>query len=413
MNDSCVVVGAGQAGANAVRAMRTSGFKGRIVLVGDEPHLPYERPPLSKEFLQSGPLPPTPSVLDAQFYSQNAVELRLGQAAVGLDRSAGLVSLSDNSTVSYDRLLLATGGSPRKLAIEGAERCGIFYLRTLDDSLALRASLLKGACVLIIGGGFVGLEVAACAATCGCRAVIVEAGPVLMTRMQCPAVSDHVASHHRSRGIEIQLGVRPVLIESLGGGYSVVLSSGEKLRADVIVIGIGIEPEVELARQAGLDLDNGVITDEYGVTSDPSIFAAGDVTNHFNPLLRRRVRLESWQNAQSQANAAGQGMAGHPVVYGEVPWVWSDQGELKLQFAGALEKVDEIVLRGEPVSGAFTALLFRGARLGGAITVNQDKEMVYIRRMLASGIDFTPADFRDSRVGLRQLIRDARVGSGA
>ena len=397
-----VIVGGGLAGATAARSMRAAGFRGDIVLIGAERHLPYDRPPLSKQVLLDAP--ELPSLFDAQFYVANGIALRLGAAVVELDRQRQRLVLQDGSCAPYDRLLLATGGRARRLDVDGAAHADIRYLRDFEDSLALRRRLREVGSLLVLGGGFIGLEVAAAAAKLGCRVVVAEAAPRVLGRMGYPLISDFVAAHHRAGNIDIRVGVRPVAIARDDGATSVVLSTGERLTVDLVLAGLGIVPDTCLAEMAGLRLDDGIVVDETGRTSDPHIFAAGDVASRLDPLLGRPSRRESWHNAQSQGVAVGCAMAGQTTPGAAVPWVWSDQGDLNLQFAGTSAAEAELVLRGSPEDGAFTAFLARGSRLIGAATVNQGHEMVLIRRMLATERSFDFGVLADPQRRLRQLV---------
>jgi 3-phenylpropionate/trans-cinnamate dioxygenase ferredoxin reductase component len=400
-----VIIGGGQAGGRAARAMRRAGFGGDILLIGAEPHLPYERPPLSKEFLLSGAAAKVSLVFDEATRQAQNFGVRLGVAAVALDRRNQRITLADGSSEAYDRLLLATGSRLRRLALDGADRPNLHYLRTLEDSLAIEPYLRPGASILVIGGGFIGLEVAAVAAHRGARVVVAEAAARLLPRLGCAIVGDFLVEHHRAHGIDLRLGVRPLEFASGAQVETVRLSDGERLAVDLVVVGIGIAPETGLAEAAGLACDDGIITDERCATSDPAIFAAGDATRHFNPLLGRRVRLESWHNAQSQAEAAGRVMAGQSAIYAEVPWIWSDQHRLNIQVAGAPAAVSETVLRGDIAAGDFAVFQFEGDRLAGGITVDRGREMPLIRRMLAAKRSFDRALLADPNVKLRDLLK--------
>ena len=405
-SETNVVIGGGQAGGRAIQAMRRAGFAGEIVLIGDEKHLPYERPPLSKDFLLKGSAAKMPSVFDQAYSDENRVALRLGVAATAIDRAAGKITLSDGGTQSYDRLLLATGARLRRLALPGADRPNVLYLRTVEESLAIESYLKPDASILVIGGGFIGLEVAAAAKVRGARVTVLEAAPTLLGRMAVPALSAHVLRYHRGLGIDIKLETFVLEIEADAERVRAVkLSNGERLETDLIVVGIGIDPESKLASEAGLAVENGVITDQHAATSDPAIWAAGDCTRHFNPRYGRQIRLESWQNAQMQAEVAGKNMAGDKAVYDAVSWIWSDQHELNLQVAGVPDKVSDTVVRGDLEKGEFALFQYDGDRLVGGITVNLAREMPIIRRMLAADKIFPKAQVADSAVKLRDLLK--------
>lgn len=396
-----VIVGAGQAGARAAKAMRDARFEGSIRLFGAEAHLPYERPLLSKALLQDSAAL-VPFVFDANAYVEQGIEVVTDCTVESIDRARRSVHVSRGEDVHYDHLLIATGSRLRPLVIQGYPAERILSLRTLDDSRAIEQRLGARPAVAVIGGGFIGLEVAATMAGRGCQVTVVEMADRLLPRLGCAQASELVRDHHMRAGIDIRLGTHV-----LGGGTAHLdLSDGTRINADFVVVGVGVQPETRLAEAAGLDVSDGILVDEFGRTSDPSIYAAGDVTRHFNPLLGRHVRLESWQNANLQAEAAGRSMAGLPSAYAEVPWLWSDQGSLNLQMAGAPDAVDHVVVRGEP-SGAEGLLVFQfhEGRLVGGLAINRGKEMPWIRRMLASGtLALAPEMLADVGIPLRQFL---------
>ena len=396
-----VVIGAGQAAARAAKAMRSAGFGGAITIIGSESHPPYERPMLSKALLLS-PDAPVPFVFPPQVYADLDIELKTGCAATAIDRGARTVSLADGSTIGYDRLMLATGGRLRRLAIPGVAAEDILYLRDLDESRVLEARLRDQPSLTVIGGGFIGLEVAASAAILGCRVTVVEAADRLLPRLGSPEASAAVLAHHRRLGIDIRLNAGV----NRGEVGVLFLNDGSTVDAQVIVAGIGVVPETRLAEAAGLDVDDGVLVDEFGMTSDPLVFAAGDITRHYHPLLGRRIRLESWQNANMQAEAAGRAMAGVHTPYQEIPWLWSDQGDLNLQMAGAPAAVDRTVVRGQPEGPEGASIFqFDGDRLVGAVTLNRGKDMTMIRRLLGHQSLALPVEqLADETVPLRGFI---------
>ena len=396
-----VILGAGQAAARAAKAMRSAGFEGAVTIIGAEPHAPYERPMLSKALLLA-PETPVPFVFPPQTYAELDIDLRTGCAAVAIDRRARTVSLADGSTVPYDRLMLATGGRLRRLFIPGIPSEAILYLRELDECRVLEAKLRGKPPLVVIGGGFIGLEVAASAAMLGCRVTVIEAADRLLPRLGSPEASAAVLAHHSALGVDIRLNASV----SRGEEGVLFLGDGSTVDAQVIVAGIGVMPETALAEEAGLAVEDGVLVDEFGMTSDPLIFAAGDVTRHYHPLLGRRIRLESWQNANMQAEAAGRAMAGVRTPYQEIPWLWSDQGDLNLQMAGAPAAVDRTVVRGR-AEGAEGASIFQfdGQRLVGAVTLNRGKDMTMIRRLLGQSALALPIEqLADETVPLRGFM---------
>ncbi len=399
-----VVIGAGHAGGRAAEAMRALGFEGRILLIGDEPHLPYERPPLSKELLQGkaemfGPMRP------AAFWQEKRIECRLGVAATAIDPAARTVTLADGTREPYDKLLLTMGGAVRRLRVPGADLGNVLYLRTLDDSRAIDALLAPGRKVVVIGGGFIGLETAASARLRGCDVTVVELADRLMARAVLPEVSATFLALHRGHGVDVRLNTGVERLEGTGDVERVVTSTGETLAADLVVVGVGIVPDTALAEAAGIAVANGIVVDEYCRTSVADIFAAGDVTSHFSPLYRRPIRLESWQNAQNQAIAAARVMCGEETPYAEVPWLWSDQFDAKLEIAGLPERWDTVVFRGDINGADYMIFQLEGGRIVGAMSVNQPRDMRFARRLLQSGKEVDPAALADTGVSMRDLAR--------
>lgn len=400
-----VIIGAGHAGGRAAEAMRLAEFPGEIVLIGEEAHVPHERPPLSKELLTGEDGVEKTFLNPPDYYAENKIDLRLGTSAAAIDRDAREVVLADGGRVGYDKLLIATGARVRRIACAGADAAGIHYIRTIDDTLSLRPALNEGARIAVIGGGFIGLEVAAAARSRGAHVTVVELADQVLSRVADPAVGDLVAGLHKHHGVHIMTGASVERFEGNGRVAEVVCTDGETVAAEVAVIGIGILPNQEIAADAGLEVDDGVITDEFGRTTDPDIFAAGDVANHFNPILRRRLRLESWANAQNGSIAVARNMVGEPEPYAELPWFWSDQFDLNLQVVGAPERWDRLVTRGDP--GALRCVVFymEGNRVVGATTFNQGREMRACRELVESGKAVRDEDLADETARLRDLAR--------
>ena len=401
-----VVVGGGQAGGWAAVTLRREGHQGPIILLGEEPHPPHERPPLSKQVLKGDAPVESVHLHPEDLYQELDIELRLGQRVAALDRAAGRLRLEDGNEVPYDVLVLATGARPRELPIPGGEAAPIRYLRSIDDSLAIKAAVRPESRVMVIGGGLIGLEVAASAAQLGAAVSVLEAAPRLMARVVAPAVSDFFAELHRGQGVEIALGVTAQRIEpGEDGACRVICSDGKTRVADLIVIGIGVVPNSELAEAAGLAVDNGVTVDAQGRTSDPRIFAAGDVTNHHNPLLDRQLRLESWQNAQNQAIHVAKVICGAESSYAELPWFWTDQFDINLQGLGLPEDWDEVVLRGNREAKSFSLFYLKDGRIEGVNAVNAPKDIAISRRLMAQGKRVDPARLKDLSQNLRALLK--------
>jgi 3-phenylpropionate/trans-cinnamate dioxygenase ferredoxin reductase subunit len=399
-----VVIGAGQAGGRAVEAMRAAGFSGRILLVGHEAYVPYERPPLSKKMLTGDGGPDSAYLHDPSFYDDRKIEMRLGVDAVAIDREARSLQLSNGETLVYDKLLLTTGARVRRIAIPGAELPGVDYLRDMDESLSLRARLGAGARLVVIGGGYIGLEAASAARARGCHVVVLEAADRVLNRVVAPEISRFYEDLHRANGVDIRTGVK--LLEFTGDGKveAVVCEGGVTCPADFVIVGIGVEAETGLAEAAGLTVDNGIVVDAFGRTSDKNIYAAGDVANQPNEALGRRVRLESWQNAQNQAIAVARVMCGGSEPYQELPWFWSDQYGLNLQMVGLPEGWDRLVIRGDLASHKFTAFYLCGGLVVGANALNNPRDIRFTRMLMEQGARPDPAALADPNVPLKSLL---------
>lgn len=400
-----VIVGAGHAGGRAAEALRTAGHQGPITLIGRERHPPYERPPLSKELLH-GAIPVEKTYIRPQaYYEEAGIVLRLGQGVEGIERSAQRVRLDGGASLPYDALLLTMGARARRLPLPGADGSRVLYLRDIDDSLALREHLKPGVRLAVIGAGFIGLEVAASARKRGAEVVVLEVAPQPLGRVLPPEIGEFFATLHRKNGVEVRTGVAVSGFEDTGRELRILTRDGETITADVAAVGIGAAPNTELAAEAGLAVDDGVVVDERGVTSDAAIFAAGDVTRHFNPLLGRHIRLEAWQNAQNQAIAVAKIMAGATEPFAEVPWLWSDQYDVNMQTAGAPERWERFVWRGSPTDPAFTLFGLDGDRPVAAVTVNNARDMRFARQLIARARPVDAAALADKSVKLQDLCR--------
>ena len=365
------VVGAGLAGGKAVEALRAEGFGGRIVLFGDEPHHPYERPPLSKGYLQGNDERDTVFVHPESWYGEHDVDLRLGAAVTGLDRHAHELMTDDGQPVHYDRLLLATGASPRHLRLPGADLPGVHYLRTLDDSDALRAAFRPGANVVVIGGGWIGLETAAAARTAGATVTVLESAELPLLRVLGPQMAQVFAGLHRENGVDLRLGVSVAALRGEGSAVTgVELGDGAVIDADAVVVGVGVTPNVDLARQAGLDVDDGVLVNASLRTSDAHVFAAGDVANAEHPVLGRRIRVEHWANALHQPEVAARSILGRDAVYERLPYFFTDQYDLGMEYVGYASADDDVVVRGDLEGREFVALWVRDGRVVAGMNVN-------------------------------------------
>ncbi|MGZ4127623.1 MAG: NAD(P)/FAD-dependent oxidoreductase [Actinomycetota bacterium] len=401
---SIAIVGANLAGGRAAETLRAEGFDGRIALIGEEPHRPYERPPLSKEFLR-GEQPLDKAFLRAEeWYADNEVELLLGVRAERIDLGDRAVELAGGNRVSYDKLLLCTGGRPRMLPIPGATLPGIATFRTMGDARALSDVLKPGAHVVVVGAGFIGSEIAASARTLGCEVDLFEAEAVPLVRALGEQIGRIHGEIHRENGVRLHTAIR---VEGFEGDDRVrrVNTSEGPFEADVVVVGVGIAPNVELAQDAGLEVKNGIVVDELCRTSAPDVFAAGDIANHPNPYMGEHIRVEHWQNAQNQGAAAARAMLGGTEPFAEVPWFWSDQYDLNLQMAGHPLRWDELVFRGDVDARKFSAFYLDHGKLVAAVGFNKGKDVRGARALIEAGISPAPAVLADESTDLRALAK--------
>jgi len=397
-----VVVGTGHAGFHTAQSLREDGFTGSVALIGEEPQLPYERPPLSKGYLKGDACV---EFRPSSFYRDRQIDLLVGEA-VGIDRGVRQVRLADGSPVEYDHLVLATGSTARRLTIPGTDLAGVLPLRSLNDASALRDRLANARRVVVIGGGFIGLEATSAAVASGAAVEVVEAAPRLMGRAVTEPISAHLLERHRARGVAVRLGaVVMSILGSAGSAAGVQLASGEILPADVILVGVGSVPRCDLAAAAGLMVDNGIVVDDHLRTADADISAIGDCARF--PVstggTTRHVRLESVQNAVDQARCVAARLTGWPRPYAAVPWLWSEQAGLKLQMAGLPGSHDsEQILTGRS-PGRFSVLLFAGEVLVGAESVNSPADHVAVRKLLGCGRTVTRQQTCEPGADLRAL----------
>ena len=404
MSERVIIIGAGQAGAQAAQSLRQSGFDGDIVMVGDEAAPPYQRPPLSKAFLQGELEADRLFLRPPAFYEQQKIELKTGHRVVAIDRAAKSISTAAGENLSYDRLLLATGAPPRRLNCLGADLPGVHYLRTIADSLALRPALASGGRLVIVGAGYIGLEVAASARKAGLEVTVLEVADRVLARVAGKEISAFYEGLHRDRGVDLRLAAALDHFEGTGRIEAAVLKSGEKIPCDDVLVGVGAAPATSLAEAADLRIANGVWTDERAQTSDPSIFAAGDCASHPSPIYGRRLRLESVPNAIEQAKVAGINLAGGSAVYDAVPWFWSDQYDVKLQTVGVSEGADVTVLRGEPANLKFSVWYLQRGRLLAVDAVNDPAAFAASKRLIAANSSPDAKILADPAADLKSLL---------
>jgi len=403
MSDHLVIVGGGQAAAQAVQSLRQQSFAGAITLLSDEPYPPYQRPPLSKKYFAGELARERLMLRPAAFYAEKGVALELGARVEELEPAARRVRLRDGRTLAYDRLMLATGSRARALPVPGVDLAGVHYFRTITDVDSILASLAPGARVLLVGAGYIGLEVAASARQRGFDVTVLEAAERVMSRTVSTEVSAFYERCHRAAGVTIHCGAGVKAFLGADRVTAVDTSDGRKFACDVAIVGIGIEPNVELAARAGLECNNGIVVDEVARTADPHIVAAGDCTNHPLPLVERRVRLESVPNAIHQAKVAAATLLGSPSPYSEVPWFWSDQYDLKLQIAGLSTGYDEVVLRGDPGARSFAAFYLRAGQLIAVDAINSPKEFIAGKKLVANRARIEPDVLRDPQIDLTNV----------
>jgi 3-phenylpropionate/trans-cinnamate dioxygenase ferredoxin reductase subunit len=402
MQERIVIIGAGQASVQAVQSLRAEGFAGSITMVGDEPYAPYQRPPLSKTYLMGTMERERLFLKPDAFYAQSGCELLLGISAVSIDRAARTVALSDGRALYYDKLLIATGTRVRRIRVPGAELPGIHYLRSIADVDALRPAFAVSKRLVIVGAGYIGLEVAAVARKHGLDVTVVEAMDRVMARSASKPVSEFYERIHREAGVAFRFDTG---VEGFVGASRVegVRAGGTVHPADIALVGIGVVPNSEIAEEAGLACGDGIRVDAFCTTDDPAIFAAGDCTRHHgrNGDL---IRLESVQNAIDQAKHAALAMAGKPAPYSEVPWFWSDQYDLKLQIAGLAKPGDRIVLRGDPGLRKFAVFHLRDGKVSAVEAVNAAPEYLIGRKLIAEAAVVAPERLADTAIPMKNIV---------
>ncbi|PXY18809.1 NAD(P)/FAD-dependent oxidoreductase [Prauserella muralis] len=402
-----VVVGAGHAGVQVADALRTHGHRGCLTIVGDEPVLPYQRPPLSKEHLAPAEGVAALPLRAERHFAEHRITLLTGVTVTALDRRARTVALSDGGDVPYDALVLATGAVNRALTVPGADLTGIHALRTLSDADTLRTALLEAGSVLVVGAGFIGLEFAAAARRHAARVTVLEAAERPLARAVSAETASYLADAHRDAGTDLRCGEAVArFVGDNGRVRGAIGTTGAEYEADLVLVGIGVEPRVELALRAGLDVADGIVVDEHLRTADPAIYAVGDCANHPNSHAGARLRLESVQNASGQARHVASVILGARREYAELPWFWSHQGELRLQIAGVRLPGDDSVVLGDPATGRFSVCCLRGGRLVAVESVNRPADHMAARRLLAAGPVPAPENPHDPAFSLKRFAQE-------
>jgi 3-phenylpropionate/trans-cinnamate dioxygenase ferredoxin reductase subunit len=402
-----LIAGASLAGAKAAQSLREEGFQGRIVLVGEESERPYERPPLSKGYLLGATGRDEIYVHPQPWYGEHQVELLLGTAVTAIDPARHEVSLSNGSRIGYAKLLLATGSSPRRLQLPGADLNNVLYLRRIDDSDRLKATLQAASRVAIIGAGWIGLETAAAARAAGAEVSVLEGASLPLLRVLGREAAEVFAGLHREHGVDLRCGVQVAEIIGRGGqAVGVRLADGSRIDADAVIAGIGITPNAELALAAGLEVDNGVRVDEHLRTSDADIYAAGDVANAFHPLLGQRIRVEHWANALHQPQVAAKAMLGQDAAYDRLPYFFTDQYDLGMEYSGYVEPdgYDEVIFRGDVEARQFIAFWLRGGQVLAGMNVNIWDVNDAIQDLVRAGERVDTGALRDVKTPLGSLV---------
>ncbi|CAA0100400.1 NAD(P)/FAD-dependent oxidoreductase [Zhongshania aliphaticivorans] len=405
MSEHCIIIGASHAAAQLVSSLRQEGWEGKISLIGDEPNLPYHRPPLSKAFFVGEKSEDELLIRAADFYEKNKVDLLLGSRVTKIDRDAKQITLEDGAEISYTKLALTTGARVRKIPFTGSELAGVFYMRDLNDVKQTHKFTAPGKSAVIIGGGYIGLETAASLRKIGMKVTVIEAMSRVLQRVTAPEVSAFYTRVHTEEGVDIrtEAGVDAIVGEKHVEG--VRLADGTTVPADLVIIGVGVIPNIELAEAAGITIDNGIAVNEFATTNDPDIVAAGDCTNHYNPIYDRKLRLESVQNATDQAKIAAKSICGKPEAYNALPWFWSDQYDLKLQIAGLSQGFDQVIIRGDSEQGrSFAAFYFSEGRFIAVDAINRPKEFMMSKRALTSGQIADPLKLADESIEIKDVF---------
>ena len=399
-----VIIGASHAAAQLSTSLRQEGWEGDILVIGDEPYLPYHRPPLSKTFLSGDKTIEELFIRPAAFYQKNNIQFKQARVTA-INRAQQTLTLSDGTNLAYDKLALCMGARVRKAAIVGEELTGVCYLRNIADVKSIQPYVAQGKRAVIIGGGYIGLETAAALKKQGMDVVVLEMADRILQRVTAPELSEFYTRIHHEEGVQIHTGISVAEICGNGQVQKVVCANGAEFLADVVIIGVGVVPNVELAQQAGIEVNNGIVVDEFCRTNDPNIVAAGDCANHFNSIYHRRMRLESVPNASEQGKAAAATICGLNKEYKSLPWFWSDQYDLKLQIAGLSQGYDAVVIRGDKNnSRSFAAFYFKEERLIAADCINRPQEFMLSKKNILENIAVEPSRLADESILVKELL---------
>lgn len=404
MTEVFAIVGASLAGGTAAVTLREEGFEGRLVLIGEEPHPPYERPPLSKEYLRGQQPFEDSLVRPSTFYGANDIETYFGTRATAIDPGGRIVELSSGGRVPYDKVLITTGSRNRRFPIPGLDLEGVHDLRTVEDCDRIRKEIAPGHRVAVVGMGFVGSEIAASLRQQDVEVVVIEGGKVPLHRVLGEDVGRVIEGIHRDHGVEMIFGDHVTGFEGSGHVERVTTEGGRTIECDFAVVGVGVEPATDLVNGSGIEVENGILVDEYCRTNVEGVFAAGDVTNHFHPVFRRRMRVEHWQNAVKQGAAAARNMMGIASVYDEIHWFWSDQYDYNLQYAGAHQEWDNLIVRGSLEERDFIAFYLKDGLVTAAVGMDRGRDVRRTMQLISARTAATPKQLRDEDQDLRELI---------
>ncbi|RLU01830.1 NAD(P)/FAD-dependent oxidoreductase [Ketobacter sp.] len=403
----CIIIGASHAGAQLATSVRKEGWEGRILVIGDEPIAPYHRPPLSKAFLMKEKTADQLEIFKPSVYEKAGVEFKLNARVSKIDRAGKSITLDSGETLPYTKLALCTGARVRKLDIPGGDLPGVHYLRDLADSEAIQGSVKEGGKAVIVGGGYIGLETAASLRKLGMDVTVLEMMHRVLERVTAPELSEYYTKLHQGHGVKIITDAQAQAILGDGRAQQVQCNNDLTLDADLVIIGIGVIPNTELAADAGLEIENGIVVDEFACTQDPDIVAAGDCTFHPNDVLGYRLRLESVPNAMEQAKTAAASICGKQKAYHALPWFWSDQYDIKLQIAGFNRGYDRVVLRGNPDSNQFVAWYLQGDKILAADCINSAKEFMQAKKIIGEQLSISVEDLANSENDLVALVKAA------
>ena len=405
MRETFIIAGASHAASMLAPTLRQQGWQGRIIVIGAEASIPYHRPPLSKDYLAGEKTLDEILIRPAKVYEKSGVEFILNTSVESIHRDNRTVRLSTNETLPYNKLALTVGSKVRKVNLPGADLAGVFYLRDLRDVEHITSYINPGANAVIVGGGYIGLETAAVLNKKGMNVTVLEMMERVLQRVTAPVVSEFYTRIHQEEGVSIRCGVGVSGFRGNGRVAKVLCSDGSEFAADLVIIGVGILPNTALAEAAGLEVDNGIVVNDRAQTSDPDIFAAGDCTNHHNPIYERRIRLESVQNATDQSRVAAGAACGKEVSYNAVPWFWSEQYDLMLQIAGLSQGYDEIITRGDPADGrSFAAFYLKGGRVIAVDAVNKPQEFMFSKKLIPLQKTVDKKRLADTDTPIKELL---------